>query len=171
MAIPGNLIKFLRTTFRLSWKGIHGAPHWARVRDNGLRLAGVTGANVEVVEYFAFLHDVCREDDGKDPEHGLRAARLTKSIRERYITLENRELELLLEALEGHTGGTNPSNVTVATCWDADRLDLGRIHIVPDPQFLMTDAGRDPETINWAVRRSVIWRDQYFQRENSERNL
>jgi uncharacterized protein len=167
MAIPANLVKFLKTTFRLSWNGIHGAPHWARVRDNGLRLADATGANVAVVEYFAFLHDVCREDDGRDPEHGLRAARLTKAIGKRYITLEDLELESLLEALEGHTGGTDPSNVTVATCWDADRLDLGRIDIVPDPRLLMTEAGRDPETIAWALRRSVTWRDQHFCRRQN----
>ena len=55
-----RLIPFLRARFRLDWQGIHGSPHWARVRENGLRLAARTGADERVVELFAFLHDSCR---------------------------------------------------------------------------------------------------------------
>jgi hypothetical protein len=29
----------IRNQFALNWRGLHGAPHWARVRQNGLRLA------------------------------------------------------------------------------------------------------------------------------------
>lgn len=36
-----------------------------RVRTNGLRLACDNGANPRIVEYFAFLHDVCRRNDGR----------------------------------------------------------------------------------------------------------
>jgi hypothetical protein len=34
-----DLIEAIRKEFALSLDGIHGALHWARVRDNGLRLA------------------------------------------------------------------------------------------------------------------------------------
>ena len=27
---------------------------------------------------------------------------------------------------------------TIGTCWDADRLDLGRVGIVPQPKFMST---------------------------------
>ena len=47
------LIRNIRAQFALDWNGIHGAPHWARVRANGLRLAESTGARVPVVELFA----------------------------------------------------------------------------------------------------------------------
>jgi uncharacterized protein len=36
--------------YRLWWGGDHGVPHWARVLENGLCLAGETGANVEIVQ-------------------------------------------------------------------------------------------------------------------------
>ena len=53
--ITTRLIEFARSEFRLDWNGIHGAPHWSRVRHNGLLLARHTGSNIRVVEYFAFI--------------------------------------------------------------------------------------------------------------------
>lgn len=165
MAISKALATLLRATFRLEWDGIHGVAHWARVRDHGLRLAAVTGANSSVVEYFAFLHDACRRNDGDDPEHGPRAARLAMAIREEHIALSDRDFDLLVWALEGHTRGTESDEITVATCWDADRLDLGRVNIVPDPRYLLTGPARHPDTIDRALRRSVVWREQYLDRK------
>jgi uncharacterized protein len=164
MAISGSLIRFLRDSFRLEWDGIHGAPHWARVRDNGLRLAKTTGADVQVVEYFALLHDSCRRNDGHDPDHGPRAAALAKTIRSPHIQLGVNAFDLLVEALETHTGGTTHDNVTIATCWDSDRLDLGRVDIVPDPKYLVTSSARDQDMIHWAWKRSIIWRERYLQK-------
>ena len=58
----------------LPWDGDHGIAHWARVLENGLRLAEETGANIEVVQLFAILHDSQRVNEGGDPKHGPRAA-------------------------------------------------------------------------------------------------
>lgn len=73
---PRALLALLRERFALDWRGIHGAPHWARVRKNGLVLAERTGASRRVVSLFAFLHDSCRTDEGRDAKHGQRAAAL-----------------------------------------------------------------------------------------------
>jgi HD superfamily phosphodiesterase len=51
-----DLLHLLRREFALDWSGIHGAPHWARVRFNGLRMARDNGARLDVVECFALLH-------------------------------------------------------------------------------------------------------------------
>jgi hypothetical protein len=61
--------------------GIHGVSHWARVMENGLRLAKATGASVEVVGLFAVFHDSMRINDGHDPEHGRRGADFARSLR------------------------------------------------------------------------------------------
>lgn len=149
------LIEAIRSRYALEWHGIHGVSHWARVRLNGLKLATATGANCKVVELFAFLHDTCRIDDGYDRNHGWRAARFAESLLGTHIFLPDHEFDLLLQACGGHTGGERHHNVTVQTCWDADRLDLGRVGIVPDPARLCTAAAQAPDMIEWAYRRSI----------------
>ena len=153
--ITQELIHFARQTFTLDWHGIHGAPHWSRVRHNGLMLAELTGANPRVVEYFAFVHDLGRENDNYDPEHGYRAGLIAREIAGDLIHLRTSELDLLVEACEGHSDGHLVADVTVMTCWDADRLDLGRVGIRPDPFRLCNEASREPKVLNSAYRRSI----------------
>ena len=59
----------------LPWDGVHGIAHWARVLENGLRLAEETGANIEVVQLFAILHDSQQVNEHGDHDQGPRAAR------------------------------------------------------------------------------------------------
>ena len=152
-----RLLAHLRSRFLLDWQGIHGAAHWARVRSHGLWLARRTGADAEVVELFAFLHDACRENDTHDPEHGRRAARLAEELRGEYFELDDRRAALLDEALRRHPDGRITGDVTVRTSWDADRLDLGRAGIRPDPRRLSTVPARDPVRIELAWQRSRRW--------------
>lgn len=148
-------LAFLRQHFRLDWRGIHGAPHWARVRLNGLLLARETGADTRVIECFAFVHDAERWDDNSDPEHGQRAAALAQDINAEYLGLNPAQLDLLITACAGHSKGYTCGDITVLTCWDADRLDLGRVGIRPDPFYLCTDVAKRREVIDWAYKRSL----------------
>jgi uncharacterized protein len=152
--ITRELIAAVRQVFTLDWTGIHGAPHWARVRDNGLRLAARTGARTDVVELFAFLHDSQRRHDGRDADHGRRAAVFAATVRGKLFTLDDHGFALLCGACAGHSDGLIEADVTVQTCWDADRLDLGRIGVVPDAGKLCTAAAREPLMIEWAFERS-----------------
>jgi uncharacterized protein len=153
--VPRELIKAIRAQFQLDWHGIHGAPHWARVQENGLRLAGSTGANIAVVRLFAFLHDSRRANDGTDTLHGTLAAEFARELHGRAFELPDAELELLVAACRGHSDGLLEADVTVQTCWDADRLDLGRVGIRPDPARLCAAAARDSALIAWAFKRSL----------------
>jgi uncharacterized protein len=151
-----ELTRWLRERFALDWRGIHGAPHWARVRRNGLVLAERTGASRGVVSLFAFLHDACREHDGRDAGHGARAGALVARLREEgLVALGDEEAALLAYACRRHSDGLLDADVTVQTCWDADRLDLGRVGKRPDPERLCTPAARDPSLIAWAYQRSL----------------
>jgi uncharacterized protein len=107
------------------------------------------------VELLAYLHDSRRLNDGRDPAHGMRAADLARSLRATVIDLDDAAFELLAYACHHHTEGLRTGDPTVLTCWDADRLDLGRVGIRPDPRYLCTDAARDPAVIEWAYRRSL----------------
>jgi len=150
-----ELQKILKNEYQLNWNGIHGFPHWVRVRENGLRLAKINGANPNVVELFAFFHDICRRRDGTDPDHGKRAAEFINSLEARIINLSEMDLDSLKVACAYHDQGLLEGNITVQTCWDADRLDLGRVGTVPDPRYLCTIAAKQPELIDWAYRRSL----------------
>jgi len=139
----------------ISWDGIHGGAHMARVLENGLRVADESGSNVEVVTLFAYLHDSKRMNNGKDPEHGARGADFAKTLRGSLITLDDAAFDLLEYAIRHHTDGMTEADVTVQTCWDADRLDLGRIGIKPDPAYLCTPTAKRPDIIQWAYGRST----------------
>jgi uncharacterized protein len=140
----------------LPLESVHGVVHWARVLEYGRRLCGETGANIEVVELFAVLHDSCRFNEHTDPEHGPRAAAFARRIRGRLFDLPEEEFHLLHQACAGHTHERTHPDITIQTCWDADRLDLGRVGITPDPHHLCTEAARRRETIQWADGRATF---------------
>ena len=50
--------------------------------------------------------------------------------------------------------GATTGDITVQTCWDADRLDLGRVGVYPEPARLCTDAAR--RLIKWADGRACF---------------
>src|SRR6516162_5816212 len=109
--------------YSLPWDGFHGVAHWARVLENGLRLAGETGANLEVVQLFAILHDSRRVNEGTDPNHGRRAAEYAAELNGGLFRLAEPEFRLLYRACAGHTHERKHADTTIQTCWDADRLD------------------------------------------------
>ncbi len=47
-----------------------------------------------------------------------------------------------LFALVRHDMGETSSQVTVGTCWDADRLDLPRVGVEPESKYFSTQAGK-----------------------------
>jgi uncharacterized protein len=156
--------------FRLPLDSMHGPAHWARVRYNGLLLAKSTGADTLVVELFAFLHDSQRENDGGDPEHGPRAAEFARQHCGELFHLNSRQLGMLMTACAGHTKDRHSSCITAQTCWDADRLDLGRpgVEFEIDPYYLGTSAARNPAVIRAAVARSCGKRYRDHDKDNCE---
>jgi uncharacterized protein len=150
------IIRAILDGYQLSPWGDHGVVHWARVLENGLRLAEITGADVTVVRLFALFHDARRESEFNDPGHGRRGAELAAALRGKLFDLDDAAFALLREACTYHTDGLTEGDVTVQTCWDADRLDLGRVGVVPQRRFLCTAAAKDARNLNWAHERAVM---------------
>ncbi len=96
--IVHKALALVRPRFALDLHGIHGLPHWSRVRRHGRFLAGELGLDPALTTRFAFLHDVCRRDDGYDPHHGPRAADLALRLRRGggIGELDRRGFELLV---------------------------------------------------------------------------
>ena len=142
--------------YALPWGGDHGITHWARVLENGLRLAEETGADLGVVRLFAVLHDSRRVNEATDPEHGPRAAEFVLSLRGQLFDLPDHEFRLLHRACAGHTHERTHPDATIRTCWDADRLDLGRVGVTPHPSLLCTEAAKDRRMLAWADGRASM---------------
>ena len=139
--------------YALHPRGYHGVIHWARVLENGLRIADATGADREVVTLFALFHDARRVNESVDHDHGRRGGELARSLRGRLVHLDDGRFETLYDACLLHTQGHTTADPTTMTCWDADRLDLGRVGITPRPDKLCTPAGR--ALLDWADHRAV----------------
>ena len=117
--------------------GLHGVLHWNAVFQNCLMLNPVATIVDEWFYWcFSCLHDCCREDEYVDPEHGQRAA----DIIEDTVTRFGNELH---SAILDHSIGDVASTPLVNVCWDADRLELVRVNITPDPAFMCTEAGKE----------------------------
>jgi uncharacterized protein len=122
---------------------LHGPAHWARVASFGAQLCRKTpGAVPQVVALFAALHDTQRFTDGRDPDHGRRAASLAHELRGVLFEVTDEQMALLAFATAKHADGLLSSDPTIGCCWDADRLDLGRCGIQPDPAMLSTPAAK-----------------------------
>ena len=138
-----QIIEQASREFKINLHGHHGLPHWHRVHQRGLKLAQTTGANIKVVTCFAFLHDACRHNEHDDPQHGQRGAANALALNAfGNLGLNESEEKLLCEAIYDHSNGKLSTDPTIATCWDADRLDLWRVGMTPAARFLSTNAAK-----------------------------
>jgi uncharacterized protein len=152
--LPLELIAEVKSHYELDWNGAHGIAHWSRVLDNGLRIAEVTGANVRVIQLFALFHDCQRANEHHDNDHGKRGASLIFKLKHDIPFKDFLEYHQFLQACNLHTDAMTHRDITVQTCFDADRLDLARVRIRPDPKLLCTDAARN--LISWATRNATL---------------
>lgn len=140
----------------------HGLSHWERVKRNGIllslsihngRLCFREGINMKVVCYFAYLHDKCRLNDYADLQHGERAADMLYTVRDSLLKdLNDEEFSLLEQACRLHTTTHKTGDLTIDTCFDADRLDLERVGIALDYRKMATDYGAYYATHTYRMR-------------------
>jgi uncharacterized protein len=138
-----EVVEYALSKFRCDAGSIHGLTHWRTVAENGERLCPDTGADPKVVRLFAYLHDHCRLDDEGDPDHGKRAADGLRQIPAPLLNATPAQMKLLDYAIRHHVDGDVSDDPTIGTCWDADRLDLGRVGIIPDERYMSTVRGKE----------------------------
>jgi uncharacterized protein len=138
-----ELARTVSGTFALGSHSIHGPAHWRRVERNGLWLAERSGGDLFVVRLFAWFHDSCRVNEWNDPEHGKRGADYAVKLRGTLFDLEDEAVDRLVYACTWHTDQEYSDDPTIGACWDADRLDIGRVGTTPSPRFMSTAAGKE----------------------------
>jgi uncharacterized protein len=138
----------LRRNGRLLSVGIRSPAHWLRVLANGRALAALThdaDADAEVVGLFALLHDSRRVNEHRDPQHGERAADFVRQLANQgLLPIEGPRITVLAAACARHELGEVTNHPTIGCCWDADRLELSRLHRRPKPELPSTKAAMSP---------------------------
>lgn len=148
-----GLLNAVLKQFKVDRHGVHGPSHWARVRYHALMIGQATEADLLVVELFAFLHDSKRLNEYKDPEHGTRAASYAKEQNGKFFQLNDEQLEKLCYAMTFHSDGGIHADPTIQTCWDADRLDLGRVGKKPKAQYLSKEGAKHIDSAyRWSLQ-------------------
>ena len=125
---------------------LHGLDHWWRVWKNAEWLVArgeMKGVDMELVALFALFHDAMRLNDCQDPEHGTRGWLLFEYLYDGagHILTADQQYKLR-DALCDHHEAPTHFDPTIGLCWDADRLDIHRKGIWPDPRLMSTGAGR-----------------------------
>ena len=145
-----ELKAWARQRFELGSHSVHGADHWKRVELLGVAIGSKEGADLLVVQAFAWIHDVARESDGPDPDHGLRSAEIVLNEEFPFSLLREDRRQTLAKACAGHSKGMLSKDPTIATCWDADRLGLIRCGISVRVDRLSTRTARTPKLLRLA---------------------
>lgn len=141
--VDDDLVRDVLSRKHLQEFSVHGLPHWQKVERNGLYLAQREGGDMSIVSLFALFHDSQRVNEYEDPEHGARGAFLANSFFQiGRLRISQEQLNVLIYACTHHTDETIHADVTIQCCWDADRLDLTRIGISPDPEMLNTKSAK-----------------------------
>ena len=138
-----GLRSFSKNRWLAEMGATHGVEHWDRVARFGQMLYQ-EGADMVVILAFAYLHDSERKDNAMDIEHGKRASKLIDSIRQTELsTLNDVQIKKLKLACELHTIEHRTGDLTIDTCFDADRMDLLRVGIMPLPERMATKRGAE----------------------------
>lgn len=155
-AIDGKLVDFIR---EMNWRaGVHGFGHSRRVYKYGTVLSQKNAkiykrsVDLDVVRWFAYLHDIQRVFVGDDAGHGERAALFIDHIRKSYLKmLSDEQVHKLKEACRLHATILRTGDLTIDTCFDANRLDLREMGIIPNPKKMATEAGATMARLNEAI--------------------
>jgi len=151
-----RLLAEVLNQYALPLDGCHGVQHWMRLWNTGRILAPQTGADKKVCDLFAIFHDSQREHEGRDRDHGVRGSIFVKTLGMKLLGLNKTQMGDLCGAILLHADVfVHHPSITVQTCWDMDRLDLGRVGHMPDPRRLCTKPAKDKSFILECYERSI----------------
>lgn len=106
--------------------GVHGIEtHTNAVVFRGIDYAIHMGKDPMPVVFACAFHDMARENDGFDTEHGKKAVPMAIKIMRKFPDLISKDTQLsILSAIINHTTGEVASDYIAACLWDADRTRL-----------------------------------------------
>ena len=133
--IPKKVLKKIIDEFYIKNSFIHGSPHWSRVFYYGHLLSELNDYDKENIAFFSIFHDSKRINDGDDPQHGLRGAEFFRTF-DKIIQIKPEQKEIIYESCKVHNYLKQADSLEVGLCLDSDRLDLWRVGISPNDEYL-----------------------------------
>src|SRR3989344_4339246 len=83
-------------------------------------------------------------------DHGISHWQRYKEI---LLDITVGQLSNLVIACKSHSQSEiKPENITIATCWDADRLDLWRLGATPNPELLFSEYAKRKKSFEYSYR-------------------
>jgi uncharacterized protein len=143
-----DLLDLIKQDFKIDFYGDHGIEHWQRVYLNTQLLSKYYGVQSKVFELFSILHDSKRENEYRDINHGKRASEFVKVlIEKKMIILNDVDQQRLIYACKNHTKSDKKDklykDLIIQICFDSDRMDIGRVGIIPNEKYLSTDYAKE----------------------------
>ncbi len=145
---------------------LHGVAHWSRVHRYGLLLAEslrLTETQKLAIVLFAWTHDMARINDGGGNQHSIDGAEYVRHITDTLFSdFPDPVLHVVQNAIRYHSDGMNAEEALyelpilqesewsreqllniIGCCWDADRLDLLRLGMMPLDHKMSTPYWKD----------------------------
>jgi len=142
----------------------HGRSHIERVLRTAVEIGKREGADPEIIELSAILHDIFANDEKHSSIEGFRhEIEASKEARNILMTLGlgDRTVDAVCHCIESHrkrTGRVQPQTIEAKCLFDADKLDcIGAIGIVRSA-FIALDQGQEfykQEDIDDYKRRNI----------------
>lgn len=116
---------------------IHGVQHLRQVAFLAGRFAYSLNVDYKTAIIGGYLHDCARSDDGGGNSHAHESAFLAKRIIE--TNWSSTDIDKIFYAIYYHADGLNTNDPFIGCIWDADRLNLVRLGLIPKVELLSTE--------------------------------
>ena len=157
---PSKILPYI-TPMAKHNSSLHGVAHWTRVHRYGLLLADsleLPDTEKLAIALFGWTHDLARTDDAGGNVHAYDGAKYVQVVTDNlFRDFPNTTLDVVKVAIRYHSDGMNTEEAihelaitehsnwsresvlnVIGCCWDADRLDLLRLGIVPNESKMST---------------------------------
>ena len=134
MIVPMQEIKAFAISYFSDARGSHDWDHTQRVVNLCMHIGQAEGANLEVLEIAAYLHDVGRpyEDESQGGVcHAEKGAEMARELLGKYSISEEQKANII-HCIRSHRfrGNHSPQTVEAKVLFDADKLDaIGAVGI------------------------------------------
>ena len=134
MLVPIQEIKTFALSYFSDARGSHDWDHTQRVVNLCMHIGQAEGANLEVLEIAAYLHDVGRsyQDESQgDVCHAEKGAEMARELLEKY-SIPDEQKANIIHCVRSHRfrGNHAPQTIEAKVLFDADKLDaIGAVGI------------------------------------------